>query len=44
MSVFSDAELAYLAWYDNHVAPNLPAGMGPISVDYVELLFAVPES
>jgi len=30
------------AWYDNHVAPNLPAGMEPIPVGYVELLFAVP--
>jgi hypothetical protein len=35
---------AHQAWYDDHVAPNLPAGIGPIAVDYVELLFAVPES
>jgi len=29
---------------EQRVSPNLPAGMGPIPVDYVELLFAVPES
>jgi hypothetical protein len=32
------------AWYDNHVAPNLPPGMGPIPFEYIELLAAVPES
>ena len=32
------------AWYDDHVAPNLPPGMGPIPFEYVEMLLAVPES
>jgi hypothetical protein len=30
--------------YDDHVAPNLPPGMGPIPFGYVEMLLAVPES
>jgi hypothetical protein len=32
------------AWYDDHVAPNLPPGMGPIPFGYVEMLLAVPGS
>ena len=32
------------AWYDNHVAPNLPPGMRPIPFEYIELLLAAPES
>lgn len=32
------------AWYDNHVAPNLPPGMGSIPFEYIELLLAAPES
>jgi heme-degrading monooxygenase HmoA len=32
------------AWYDNHIAPNLPPGMGPIPFEYIEMLLAVPES
>ena len=32
------------AWYDDHVAPNLPPGIGPIPFEYVEMLLAVTES
>ena len=32
------------AWYDDHVAPNLPPGIGPIPFEYVEMLLASPES
>ena len=32
------------AWYDNHVAPNLPPGLGPIPFEYVETLLALPET
>lgn len=32
------------ACYDDHVAPNLPPGMGPIPFKYVEMLLASPES
>ena len=39
-----DSREAHQAWYDNHVAPNLPPGMGPIPFEYIELLLAVPES
>ncbi len=32
------------AWYDAHVAPSLPPGTGPVPVEYIDLLLAVPES
>lgn len=32
------------AWYDDHIAPNLPPGMGPVPFEYIDLLLAVPES
>jgi len=32
------------AWYDDHVAQNLPPRMGPNPFEYVEMLLAVPES
>ena len=35
---------AHQAWYDKHVAPNLPPGMGPIPFEYIDLLLAAPES
>ena len=35
---------AHQSWYDDHVAPNLPPGMGPVPWEYIDLLLAVPES
>ena len=32
------------AWYDDHIAPNLPPGVGPVPFEYIDLLLAVPES
>lgn len=32
------------AWYDDHVAPNLPPGMAAVPFEYVELLLTVPEA
>jgi len=34
---------AHQAWYDEHIAPNLPPGMGPIPAEYVDLRFEVPK-
>jgi hypothetical protein len=39
-----ESRVDHQAWYDDHVAPNLPPGMGPIPFGYVEMLLAVPES
>ena len=39
-----ESQEAHQAWYDNHVAPNLSPGMGPIPFEYIDLLLAVPES
>jgi heme-degrading monooxygenase HmoA len=30
------------AWYDNHVSPNLPPGIGPITPEYIDLVAEVP--
>jgi heme-degrading monooxygenase HmoA len=35
---------AHQSWYDDHIAPNLPPGMGPVPWEYIDLLLAVPES
>ena len=32
---------AHQAWYDNHIAPNLPPGMKP-TWEYIDLVLAVP--
>ena len=32
------------AWYDDHIAPNLPPGVGSVPFEYVDLLLAVPDS
>jgi hypothetical protein len=31
-------------WYDDHVAPNISPGTGPIPLEYVDMLLASPES
>ena len=31
-------------WYDDHIAPSLPPGVGPVPFEYVDLLIALPES
>jgi heme-degrading monooxygenase HmoA len=33
---------AHRAWYDDHIAPNLPPGVAP-TWEYVDLVLAVPE-
>ena len=35
---------AHQSWYDNHIAPNLPPGMGTIPPEYIDLVLALPES
>ena len=35
---------AHQAWYDDHIAPNLPPGMGPVPFEYIDLVLAVPEN
>jgi heme-degrading monooxygenase HmoA len=32
---------AHQAWFDDHIAPNLPAGMKP-TWEYIDLVLAVP--
>lgn len=32
------------AWYDDHVAPNLPPAIGPIPFKYIEMLLASTDS
>jgi hypothetical protein len=34
---------AHQAWFDEQVAPNLPPGMRPIPVEYIELRLEVPK-
>ena len=34
---------AHQAWYDEHIAPNLPPGMNKPAWEYVDLLLGVPE-
>jgi heme-degrading monooxygenase HmoA len=33
---------AHQAWYDHHIAPNLPPGMEP-TWEYIDLVISVPE-
>ncbi len=32
-----DSPAAHQAWYQNHVAPNLPPGLEPTAPEYIEL-------
>ena len=36
-----ESRAAHQAWYDNHIAPNLPPGMKP-TWEYIDLVLAVP--
>lgn len=38
-----DSQDAHRAWYDEHVAPNLPPGMGPIPAEYIDLVISLPD-
>jgi heme-degrading monooxygenase HmoA len=35
---------AHRAWYDDHVAPNLPPGMGPIPAEYIDVVLSLPQT
>lgn len=34
---------AHQAWFDAHVAPNMPPGVEPTPPEYIELLLTVPQ-
>lgn len=34
---------AHRAWVDEHITPNVPPGMRPISTEYIELRLEVPK-
>jgi hypothetical protein len=39
-----DRKESHQAWYDHHVAPNLPPGLTTTPPEYVELVISIPES
>jgi heme-degrading monooxygenase HmoA len=38
-----DSREAHQAWFDNHIAPNLPPGFEP-AWEYTDLVIAVPDT
>lgn len=38
-----DSREAHQAWFDDHVAPNLPPDMGSIPVEYIDVVMSLPE-
>jgi len=39
-----DRKESHQAWYDHHVAPNLPPGLSATPPEYIELVISLPES
>lgn len=35
---------AHQSWYDNHIAQNLPPGVGPVPSEYADLVATVPST
>ncbi len=35
---------AHQDWFDSHIAPNMPPGAEPTSVEYIDLLLTLPEA